>query len=412
MKLILIFPNFERWSMLDQNWHQHGIAHLYTETRKAGFNVEYWDGRDYSMDQMFEKIKNDPIITHIGISVLSVYRDNAVNILRWLESEQPQITTIVGGIHVTACPEDFGGLADYIIKGEGEKLLPDILRGVVSIPGIYEGTTENLDELEYINRSIFSQKERPINPILPEPFATIINSRACPGQCTFCAPISHNVFGKKFKIRSVPHIIGEIEHLIDTMGIRSFFLHDDNSIANVQYMLDFCDSVKDLKLKWWCQGRADIVEKNPILVEKMAIAGCSGMLVGFESGSDRILEYIKKGVTREQNIKACHILHDNDMMVWANLMVGFPTEQPHEVLETIMMVEKMHPDLVSICTFTPFPGSYLYDYCKENKLMPENHTQDYWNRGQFEQKILGPDYAFLQWAIQKMCDITYKGGKL
>lgn len=411
MKLILIFPNFEGWSHLDQNWIQHGLAHLYTETKKAGFNVEYWDGRDFSMEQMFNKISADPDITHIGISVLSVYKDNVITILKWLKSEKPEIKTIVGGIHVTACPKDFNSLADFIIQGEGERLLPRILEGIIET-GHHEGRIDILDELDYIDRTIFTRKEKPINPILPEPFATIINSRACPGQCQFCAPISHTVFGKKFKIRSIPHIIGEIKYLIDTMEIKSFFLHDDNSIANPKYMEKFCEAIKPLELLWACQGRADITCKHPELIEKMADAGCKMMLVGFESGSNRILEFVKKGVTREQNIECCNILHGNDMLVWANLMCGFPTEQPSEVLETIDMVQEMMPDLVSICTFTPFPGSYLYDYCKENKLMPENPTQDYFNRGQFEEKIKGPDYIFLQWAIQKMCNIAYGGEKL
>jgi radical SAM superfamily enzyme YgiQ (UPF0313 family) len=411
MKLVIIFPDFEIWSGLDDNWIQHGLAHLYTETKKAGYNVEYWDGRDYDFKQMIDKIENDKEITHIGISVLSVYRDNAINLLDAIKEKRPDITKLVGGIHATAIPREFHEKADYIIKGESEKLIIDILGGQLQ-PGVHEGRIESLDSLEYIDRSIFARKERPINPCLPEPFATIINSRACPGECTFCAPISKNMFGKKFKIRSIPHIVGEIKHLIKTMEIKSFFLHDDNSISNINYMKEFCAEIKPLKLLWACQGRADICSKHPELVQIMADAGCKMMLVGFESGSNRVLEFVKKGVTREQNIECCKILHDNDMLSWANLMVGFPTELPSEVLETIMMVEEMAPDLVSICTFTPFPGSYLYEYCKENKLMPDNPDQSFWNRGKFEPKIKGPDYAFLQWCINKMARIAYGGDKL
>ncbi len=406
-KLVLIFPNFEGWSHLDQNWIQHGLAHLYTETKAAGFNVEYWDGRDFSMINMLAKIANDMEITHVGISVLSVYKDNAFTMLRAISEARPDIITLVGGVHVTAAAQEFVGFADYIIRGEGEVLLPQILSGKVE-KGILDGRMDNLDSLRYIDRTIFSRKEKPINPRLPEPFSTIINSRACPSQCTFCAPIAHNLFGKKFKIRSVDHIVGEIKQL----NLKSFFLHDDNSISNPKYMEAFCCAIEPLGLQWWCQGRADICVNHPDLITKMAEAGCTGMLVGFESGSDRVLEFVKKGATVAQNIGCCEVLHDNNMFVWANLMCGFPTETPSEVLDTVRMVEEMMPDSVSICTFTPYPGSYLYEYCRENGLMPENPTQDYWNRGQFEPKIKGPDYRFLQWAINKMCKIVYNKEKL
>ncbi len=411
MKLALVFPNFTGWCHLDENWIQHGLAHLYTETKKAGYNVEYLDGRDYKIEQMWKNIKGDLEITHLGINVLSVYRDNVMTLLKWVKEYRPDITTIVGGVHVTASPEEFCGHADYIVEGEGEKILIDILAGKLE-KGIHKGRIKSLDDLEYVDRSIFTRQERPIHPCLPEPFVTIINSRACPGQCTFCAPISHSLFGTKFKIRSIAHVVGEIKHLMEKNKIKSFFLHDDNSIANPKYMMEFCEEIKPLGLKWWCQGRADITCNHPKLIEKMAEAGCTGMLVGFESGSDRILKFIQKGVTREENIKACNILHDNDMFVWANLMCGFPTETPSEVLDTIDMVQDMMPDSASICTFTPFPGSRLYDFCKFKKLMPENPSQEYWNRGQFEEKIQGPDYRFLSWAIQKMQLIVQRKAQL
>lgn len=407
MKLVMIAPWFSEWCSLDQNWLSHGIGHIVTETRRAGFNVEYYDGRVVPFQEMCKRILEDKEITHIGVSVLSAFKDNALMILKYVQENRPDIQTIVGGVHVTACPEEFGGISDYVITGEGETLLPKILLGQLP-KGRHHGYTELLDKLSYIDRGIFSRKETPINPCLPEPFATIINSRACPCQCTFCAPASQKIFGKKPKFRSVGHVIGEIKSL----NLKSFFIHDDNSAANIPYMNDFCDAVKPLGLKWWCQMRADTIAEHPELVAKMADAGCTGALVGFESGSDRILKYIKKNATVAQNLEAMSVLHNNDMFCWANLMVGFPTEQPHEVLETMMMVQNGTPDSVSICVFTPMPGSYLYDECQEKGIMPKNPPQDYYNRGQFEKKIEGPDYAFLEWAVNKCVRICYNGEKL
>jgi anaerobic magnesium-protoporphyrin IX monomethyl ester cyclase len=379
--------------------------------KKEGIDVSFWDGRTYNFEGMKSMLMRDDAITHVGISVISVYRDNSIELLKYIKRDRPDIKTIVGGVHVNACLEEFTSIADYIVKGEGEQILGKIVRGEIS-EGVVTGSVRNLNDLGWIDRTIFGGEEVPINPALPKPFVTIMNSRACEGNCRFCAPISKNIFGKKLKMRSIENLVGEIKYLKETMGINSFFLNDDNGMSNPKYMEEFCDAIKPLGLLWGNQGRADLICRFPKIVEKMSNAGCKIVLVGFESGSNRVLEYLKKGVTREQNIEAMHILHNNDLIIWANIMLGVPTEQPHEVLETISMVEEGSPDLVSICCFTPFPGSFLYDECKRLKIMSENPTQSFWNRGAFEPKIIGPDYLFLQWASSKMANIAYRGDKL
>lgn len=402
MKLGLIFPGFNQYSRLDTTWVLHGIGHLYTECKQAGIDVEFIDGRLMDFKTTTEKISSGNF-THIGISVISAYKDNAEKLIRWIKANEASINIIVGGVHPSVCPDWIGNtLADFVVIGEGEKLLLKIMKNDLN-PGVYQGIVDDLDSLKPIDRSIFPYEEELIGGNLPKPFHTIIIGRACPSQCTFCAPVAHNMFGKKMKLRSSAHVINELKLL----NGNSFYINDDCFIAYPNYVREFCKAIKPLDLKWWCQGRADIVSNNESMIEEMTNSGLCGMIIGHESGNDEVLSKIKKGVTRAENIKSAHVLQDNGCQVWSNIMLGFPNELPHQVIDTISMVSEMKPNVISICGFTPTPGSFLYNECQRKKIMPLNPDQEYFNRGGISPKIVGPDYKFLDWACNQMMQITY-----
>jgi len=125
------------------------------------------------------------------------------------------------------------------------------------------------------------------------------------------------------------------------------------------------------------------------------------MILGHESGDDRVLKALKKQATVAQNMEATAFLKALGIITWSNIMLGTPDELPSGVLNTITMVKEMKPDIISLTVFTPHPGSQLYDRCLEEGRIPE-HDWEYYNRGRFEPKIAGPDYAFLGWAASQI----------
>ena len=132
----------------------------------------------------------------------------------------------------------------------------------------------------------------------------------------------------------------------------------------------------------------------------MADAGLRGYFIGFESGSDRVLRFLRKGTTREINLKAAEVCKKYGIKVWANYMLGLPTETREEVIETISMLKEIDPDYYSPAFYTPHPGSDLYDYCMENDLsLITSHDQ--YRRNPTEVKIKGQDYEFLKWALKE-----------
>jgi radical SAM superfamily enzyme YgiQ (UPF0313 family) len=125
-------------------------------------------------------------------------------------------------------------------------------------------------------------------------------------------------------------------------------------------------------------------------------------MVGFESGSQRILDFLKKGVTVEENIKAAQILKQYGLKIFANYMFGVPTETNDEVKKTVRMIKEINPDCHSPTFFTPYPGSYLYDYVMEKNLSLMNAHAKYDRSPASGEKIKGVDYQFLREVVNSL----------
>lgn len=395
MKASLVWPAFEDFSGLDVTWLPHGVTQMATEANLKGHEVEVLDGRIYNLETMKDIIKNTASEI-IGISILSAYVGYAKELMAFIRNERPDLKIAIGGIHPTVCPEDFDVKEfDWLVKGEGEITFEEILSGKHE-KGYIRGKTPDLDKLAPIDRNLVKVDEEPFHG--DKPFATVIIGRGCPFSCTFCQPAERDLFGKKLRMRPVENVVNELVSL----GVRNFMIHDDCFISSPRYVNEFCDALPD-GMMWWCQGRADLVCNHIDLIKKMRDKGLAGMILGHESGDDRVLKSLNKGATVQQNIESARILHALGVMVWSNIMLGTPGEPPSAVINTLRMLGQISPETISLTVFTPHPGSYLYETCKKNNLIiqhEENWT--YYNRGRFEPKIIGPDYAFLAWAASQV----------
>ncbi|MEM3942396.1 MAG: radical SAM protein, partial [Candidatus Bathyarchaeia archaeon] len=129
-----------------------------------------------------------------------------------------------------------------------------------------------------------------------------MSSRGCPYQCTFC--VASQMFGAKFRARSPKSIVDEIEWLIREYGAEAVSFHDDTLTLDNERMMKICEEIKRRKVKipWGCQTRVDRVSKK--LLSMMREAGCHEVSFGVESGSQKIINAIGKGITHEQSEKA------------------------------------------------------------------------------------------------------------
>jgi len=384
------------------SWMNHGLAILSSSAKKCGHQVNLLDLRRMTGWEEFQirvsKIKS----TVFGLTMMSVDFNPVVKAALIIKQKRPDAKIVVGGPHPSICPEELEDLDcfDYIFKGEGEVTFPELLSAIEygnPLPRFIQGKPlENLDDASWADRFLFNTPEEPFVPFLTPPFVTIIAGRGCKYNCNYCQPAERIIFGSKVRRRSVENVIYELKELQNNFHFNSFMIHDDCITEDREWVMQFCQNLKDegFTQPFVAQSRADIICRNPDMVKALANVGLCLMIIGFESGSDRMLRYLRKGCTRAQNLEAAQICHDLNIKIWANYMLGLPTETKDEVWETYSMLKEIKPYHCSPALYTPHPGSDLYKIGEEMGIHLINDHDSY-RRNTFDAKINGPDYKFL-----------------
>ncbi|MBF0247637.1 MAG: radical SAM protein [Alphaproteobacteria bacterium] len=130
----------------------------------------------------------------------------------------------------------------------------------------------------------------------------------------------------------------------------------------------------------------------------MSKSGCIALSIGFESGSDRVLKFLGKHTTREQNLTAAEICHRYGINIIANYMFGIPTETEEEAWQTVSMMQQIRPYVYLCSFFTPTPGTGLYTYCERKGLLIDRPWEEY-SRYPDSEKIKGVDYELMKRAL-------------
>ena len=402
---------------MDAGWISHGLASLSAAAKAQGFEIDLIDLRALSSWEHFREVlaERDPDV--VCATMMSVDYNPASRAVAIAKEVNPATVTVVGGPHVTIALEDSLRIphVDYLVTREGEITFPELLRAIETghppVHRVLRGEPPDLDMIPFADRNLFLMEwkkwgydldspEVPFVPELPSPFATIIAGRGCLYNCTFCKPGEDFLFGKRTRRRSPDNVIAEIRVLVDQHDIASFMFHDDCLTEDREWVMAFTDRYvcEGFTMPFFCQTRADIIVKHEDMVERMVHAGLRGYFIGFESGSDRVLGFIRKGTTADQNRQAARVCRKHGISIWANYMMGLPTETKEEVLETVRMLKEIDPDYYSPAFFTPHPGTDLYDYTIEQDLSCIT-SYDSYRRNPTEPKIKGQDYDFLQWAM-------------
>ncbi|MCG2711529.1 MAG: B12-binding domain-containing radical SAM protein [Candidatus Omnitrophica bacterium] len=422
MKILLIhasisgcgFESFSKGDPTESSWINHGLCSISAYAKKNGFIPELIDLRllrNWADFKLAIQLKKPDVV---GLSMMSVDYNPVMKCAKIIKQCNKNTKIIVGGPHPTIVPEDMRGNQDidYIITGEGEISFTKLLQGIkegLQTEKIIPGIKPVLDELPFIDRELYSGHEMPILPELPQPFMTLIAGRGCMYNCSFCQPAERKLFGDQVRRRSADNIIEELKELRVKYGFKSLMIHDDCITEDVNWVERFCFlyAKEGFKAPFVCQSRADLICRNENLIEKMKEAGLYMFIIGFESGNQRILNFLRKGTTVEQNYKAAQICRKYGIKIWANYMMGMPTETKQEVQDTLKMIKEISPDHCSPAFFTPHPGSDLYEYCQKHDLsLIKSH--DEYRRNPHGAKIKGVDYKFLNDALIHSLQISKK----
>jgi radical SAM superfamily enzyme YgiQ (UPF0313 family) len=167
--------------------------------------------------------------------------------------------------------------------------------------------------------------------------------------------------GTGFRTRSPEKVIDELEWLRDVHKADIFAFYDDTFTFNMSRAYKICEEIKNrgLDLPWDCRTRVDRID--PKILVKMREANCQLVHFGVESGSQKMLNLMKKGTTVEQNAKGIKMAKDSGIGVAISVVVGYPGETAELLKETFEFIRKTEPDYVYACQAIPYPGTEMYD---------------------------------------------------
>ncbi len=409
------FDSFRKKRTIEANFIDHGLASLSASAKAHGHTVDLIDLRtllDWSHFREEVRRRRNKVW---ALTSWSLHYPDAVRAIRIVKEEQEDATIIFGGVHVTIHTQQVASnrLIDHIITQEGEisfvTLLDELAAGEQA-ERIIIGKGPGLDDIPWVDRDLFDMSGElatPMVPSLPTPFVTTNAGRGCPFKCNFCQPAERAVFGNRVKMRSQRNVIGELRSLKDRFRFRSWMAHDDLFFINHRWTREFCAQYKAAGFTepYICQMRADLICRYPDVVKQMAECGLAWAMIGFESGSQRILDLFEKETTVEENLKAAEICKEYGVKIWANIMFGAPTETREEVMDTVRMVWKIKPDHLSTSFFTPTPGSGMAEELDKKGLTivdPYNGSC----RTPTEAKVKDVDYVWLNRVIA----LAHEGG--
>lgn len=384
MNINLIWPaEIEKQSGL---YPPLGLAYISAVLKEAGYKPNMIDlAFDLDLNQI-KDLKDEGAI--YGVSFTTSQYTLAKEVIGLIKEKDPSGTIICGGAHPSVMPEHVlsSTKADVVVRNEGEYTFLELTdciengKSLDSVDGIYyhrrDGkivkTSErapipNLDELPFPDQGSFPIEKYFALKGFRE--LSIISARGCPGRCTFCYPTVQNMFGRKIRFRSAGNIVDEIEFLMGRFKIDMVVFSDDTLTVSKRRMMELSSEIDErgIHIFWRGQTRANAVEKD--MLKQMKKAGCYLLSFGVESGSQQILNNIRKNITVKQIEDAFKICKEVGILPHAFLMVGNLGETKETIDETMELLKAIKPFNVSVTITTPYPGTDLYDIAKEGGIL-------------------------------------------
>jgi len=336
-----------------------GIAYLGGVLEESGIEVEVLNLASTAI----KNVNHFPDADLYGITCVTATYSSVMKLSRTLKDQGKRVA--VGGIHPSIFPEKtlVDTLCDYVLVGEAEYALRDLALGKLKHGIIDAGIIENLDALPFPARHLF-----PSNDVvdltgihgqeLGERATTMITSRGCPYNCSFCTKIPQT---EKFRFRSPSNIVEEIEFLIEEYGIDHIRFVDDIFTFQIKRIKNLCELLiaKELDVSWVCITRTDRITDE--LLKVMKLAGCKEVHLGIETGSQKMLNSMNKIVTVKENLDAIKKIREAGIIVKAYLIYGFPGETLQDIEATKSFILEAQPDKFTLSRFIPLPGSAIYN---------------------------------------------------
>jgi len=407
LKVVLVNPpttaNFETQNALGLKTPPLGLAYLAATLERSGYDVSIIDATALGLShkQTASKLKSMKADV-IGITSITPTISDAMRAVISAKEQVPDAATVMGGCHITALPLETMSACpsiDYGVIGEGETTFLELVKAIESGSGIerVDGVvhrrrgagkadgdrisvnrmrrlTPNLDSIPFPARHLLPfdrytvLNERAI-------IGSIITSRGCPFNCIFCS--SSLFYGRLYRARSPKNVVDEVEDLVQKYGLKYVEFIDDTMTVNKGRAESIAREIikRRLDVSWGFGSRVDLVDEDMLRLFKRA--GCDVFYMGIESGSDRIIKTLKKGITLDQVKSAIACAKKANMETVGTFIIGSPWETWDDAVRTINFARSCGIDYAQFTAMTPYPGTEVYEIARREGLIEEADWSKY-----------------------------------
>lgn len=395
-----IFPTRTAASQINY-WQPLGTLSVAAALREAGHDVAFLNGAFLSHREICAAVlQHAP--DFVGLYATTFGWKKAMLTATDLKAASPKLFIAVGGPYPIAvrekCLADCQSV-DAVVTGEGEKTVCELLEKreagerLDSVQGLAyrdEGRivcnplrplNTNLDALPFPARELLGEADSYIPPPATykrKPVAVIMTSRGCNRRCIYCFQMDKER-SSGIRYRSIANVMAEIEHCLD-QGYREIKFIDETLAADYDRAMELAQEIKrrNLNFSWFASACVNQVDEP--LLQAFKEAGCWAMLMGAESGVQKNLNTIRKGITLGQIRTAVATAKQVGIRVFTPFLFGLPGETFAEGLETIRFACELDPDVANFHSLTPFPGTELYDNIEKYGTISED-LADYTYQG-------------------------------
>jgi anaerobic magnesium-protoporphyrin IX monomethyl ester cyclase len=348
----------------------NSISYSVYDQYLASYKTRVWDKASYLQCLL----ETRP--THVCLSSMSVEWPEALGVIRTTREFLPECKVIVGGPHAHFAADEISSLVDWVVVGEGERALLDILRGTIHHDCVRGNVVEYpfIEDLDSLVSGPDGEKDMipwvDFSPLsydlcMPEwgldrkPVVNLNTSRGCPFSCKFCSILGP--WGRGFRCFSSRVVVDEVARLQESFGVCGVCFREDNFTVARKRVEEICRALLDrgIKIQWAAEARVDSLDKA--LIELMSSSGCKGLLFGVESGSDRMLKAMKKQITTLDTRRTVALCKDYGIKTYCSVVYGLPGELPGDREATKDFIREIQPDFLEESVYLGIPGSAYYE---------------------------------------------------
>ncbi len=328
---------------------KHVLTPTLAFTSFAATTPEHWRVRYWDENLLDGRPPFAPMPEVVGITVHLTFAKRAFELAHWYRSRGSKV--VLGGPHVLSCPEECAPHADALALGDGVQLWPRILADVEAgcLRSKYTATYE----------SDYRQDPPPRRSILPrKSFLTttsLIATRGCHNRCGFCY-LATDGLRMPYRMRDPGQIAAEFAADGQPCGV----FVDNNLGSNRAYLRDLCQALRPLNKIWSAAISIDVTDDSA-LIRAMALAGCTGVFVGFESLTDENLADARKKTPKAGDYaRRVRILHENGIQVNGSFVLGFDHDRKDVFTRTAEWIEENRLECATLHILTPYPATPLF----------------------------------------------------